>query len=153
MKKWFGSLSIATKLLTSVASIVLIGIIILVFVVLNEVRENILTNTRNTITQASKNYATMMKAFFDETVILTRGVGSSLNKMYQQNSKDIKISTLGDIVENMLDNSRASYSFLWLLQRPDDANLDKRHFTESGKFVMFYHNSNEERNTTIVEQA
>ena len=69
MKKWFGSLSIATKLLTSVASIVLIGIIVLAFAVLNEVRENILTNTRNTITQASKNYATMMKAFFDETVI------------------------------------------------------------------------------------
>ena len=83
MKKWFGSLSIATKLLTSVASIVLIGIIVLAFAVLNEVRENILTNTRNTITQASKNYATMMKAFFDETVILTRGVGSSLNKIYQ----------------------------------------------------------------------
>ncbi|MCI6312400.1 MAG: methyl-accepting chemotaxis protein [Helicobacter sp.] len=153
MKKWFGSLSIATKLLTSVASIVLIGIIVLAFAVLNEVRENILTNTRNTITQASKNYATMMKAFFDETVILTRGVGSSLNKIYQQNAKDVKISVLGNIMENMLDNSRASYSFLWLLQRPDDANLDKRHFTESGKFVMLYHSPNEERNTTYIEQA
>lgn len=63
MTKWFGSLSIAAKLLTSVASIVLLGIIILAFAVLNEVRENILTNTRNTITQASKNYATMMKSF------------------------------------------------------------------------------------------
>lgn len=155
MKKWFGSLSIATKLLTSVVSIVLIGIIVLAFAVLNEVRENILTNTRNTITQASKNYATMMKAFFDETVILTRGVGSSLNKIYQQkfNSQDVKISVLGNIMENMLDNSRASYSFLWLLQRPDDANLDKRHLTESGKFVMLYHSPNEDKNTTYIEQA
>ena len=153
MTKWFGSLSIAAKLLTSVASIVLLGIIILAFAVLNEVRENILTNTRNTITQASKNYATMMKSFFDETIILTRGIGSSFNKIYQQNSKDIKISALGNIMENMLDNSRASYSFLWLLQRPDDANLDKRYFTESGKFVMLYHSLNEERNTAIIEQA
>ncbi|WP_199769782.1 cache domain-containing protein, partial [Helicobacter equorum] len=153
MKKWFGSLSIAIKLLSSVAGIMLLGIIILALAVFNEVQENILTNTKNTITQASKNYATMMKGFFDETIVLTRGVGSSFNKIYQQNPKGVKISDLGNIVENMLDNSRASYSFLWLLQRPDDANLDKRHFTESGKFVMLYHSPNEERNTTIIEQA
>ena len=152
MKKWFSSLSIATKLLTSVAGIVVVGIVVLATAVVNEVSKNLISSTKSTITQASKNYATTMKGLFDETIVLTSGVGSSLNKIYRENPKEVDLGSVASIIENMLDNSHASYSFLYLLSRPE-GELDKRFFTQSGKFVMLYHSPDERKNSARLQQA
>ncbi len=152
MGKWFSSLRIATKLLFSVAVIMVLGIAILAISIVKEVSEDIVVNTKNTITQASKNYATTMKGLFDETIVLTRGVGSSLNKIYRENPQDVKINSVATIIENMLDNSHASYSFLYLVSRPEGV-FDNRYFTQSGKFMMLYHSVDEKKDSTVLQQA
>ncbi|PAV00680.1 chemotaxis protein [Helicobacter sp. TUL] len=155
MKKWFSSLRIATKLLFSVAVIMVLGIVILATSIVREVSDDIVANTKNTITQASKNYATTMKGLFDETITLARGVGSALNEIYRKTPREqVNLESVSSIIKNMLDNSHATYSFLYLLDRPANAtSFDSRYFTESGKFAILYHSLSEERESTQLEQA
>ncbi|RDU54332.1 chemotaxis protein, partial [Helicobacter sp. MIT 00-7814] len=154
--KWFSSLSIGVKLVLTIVSSVLIGMLLLSAIILNKVGENMRESIEETIANASKNYATYMKSVLDESIVLNKGVATTLNAIFQSEEKDeVDFGDVQNIVKNMFDNSAyATYTFLYMLETPKNfRNLDKKYYTQSGKFAMLYQNTNEFANSAVLQQS
>ncbi|MGI0406522.1 hypothetical protein ACRE1U_04350, partial [Helicobacter himalayensis] len=154
--KRFSSLSIGVKLVLTIVSSVLIGILLLSVAILERVGKNMQESIEETIANASKNYATYMKSVLDESIVLNKGVATTLNAIFQNVEKDeVDFHDVESIVKNMFDNSTyATYTFLYMLETPKNfRNLDKKYYTQSGKFAMLYHNANAIANSAVLLQS
>lgn len=80
----FKSLNIGSKLVLSVAISVIVAIVILISIVSSQVASYAEEEAKNTIFLSSKRYVNYMEGILNESVILTKGVGNSLNEMFSK---------------------------------------------------------------------
>ncbi|TQR32462.1 chemotaxis protein [Campylobacter sp. MIT 99-7217] len=135
------SLSIGTKLVLYVGIVVIASLIILISNITSQVASYMEQEARISISLASKRYVNYMRGILDESVVLTKGVGATINKILEQNDQ-VDIKTLESILKNTFDSSAyAAYTFLYLKDTSiisDLEHADKRYTSSSGKFGMVF---------------
>ncbi|HDZ5090510.1 TPA: cache domain-containing protein, partial [Campylobacter jejuni] len=139
----FRSLNINTKLLLSVATGVILGIIILVVTVSLYIAENMEKEAKDSIFLASKRYTNYMTGILDESVVLTKGIALSLNEMFEH-SDQVNADLIESLVKNTFDSSlHAAYTFLYLKDTSvlsNTQNIGREHISSDGKtFAYIYY--------------
>ncbi|WP_144690643.1 aspartate chemotaxis receptor CcaA [Campylobacter jejuni] len=137
----FKSLNIGLKLILSVAIIIILGLVILVFLITNEVSRNITVNTENIISSTSKEYAIHTEGIFNEMIALNKSAAYTLTDMFRTISEEeLDIDSITNIITNLFDNSAYSnFTYLYLINPPEYFKEESKLFnTQSGKFVMLY---------------
>lgn len=137
----FKSLNIGLKLILSVAAVVVIGLVILVSLITQQVSQNITKNTETILASISKEYATRTQGIFSEMIALNRIISSNLTEVFRSSSKEnLDIDNITNIITHTFDNSAYSnFAFLYLIDPPEYFKEESKFFnTQSGKFVMLY---------------
>ncbi|XAK48634.1 methyl-accepting chemotaxis protein [Campylobacter coli] len=138
----FKSLNIGSKLVLSVAISVIIAIAILITILSSEVASYAEKEAKDTIFLSSKRYANYMEGILNESVVLTKGISTSINEMF---SKHDQVST--DLIESLLKNTfdssgYAAYTFLYLKDTSvlsDTYSIDKKYKSQNGNtFAMIF---------------
>lgn len=80
---FFRSLNIELKLVLSVAIAIIIGIIVLVNIVSVEVTSNVEKEAKDSFFLTLKRYVNHMEGILNESVVLTKGITTSLNAMFK----------------------------------------------------------------------
>ncbi|MBZ7948857.1 methyl-accepting chemotaxis protein [Campylobacter sp. RM9760] len=137
----FKSLNIASKLILSVAIVVILGLVFLIFLITDQVSQNIAKNTESIISATSKEYATHTQGIFNEMIALNKSEAYTLTDMFKSVSKDDwDIDSITNVLINLFDNSAyASYTYLYLLDPPASFKDESKFFnTKDGNFVILY---------------
>ncbi|HEA8244854.1 TPA: methyl-accepting chemotaxis protein [Campylobacter coli] len=138
----FKSLNIGSKLVLSVAISVIAAIAILITILSSEVASYAEKEAKDTIFLSSKRYANYMEGILNESVVLTKGISTSINEMF---SKHDQVST--DLIESLLKNTfdssgYAAYTFLYLKDPSvlsDTYGIDKKYKSQNGNtFAMIF---------------
>ncbi|HEB9328132.1 TPA: cache domain-containing protein, partial [Campylobacter coli] len=138
----FKSLNIGSKLVLSVAVSVIVTVIILISIVSSQVASYAEKEAKDTIFLSSKRYANYMEGILNESVVLTKGMNTSINEMF---SKHDQVST--DLIESLLKNTfdssgYAAYTFLYLKDPSvlsDTYAIDKKYRSQDGNtFAMIF---------------
>ncbi|WP_348518560.1 methyl-accepting chemotaxis protein [Campylobacter sp. CCS1377] len=139
---FFKSLNIGSKLVLSVVAVVFIGIIAFVMIVTSQVASNMEREAKSVISVASKRYVNYISAAFNETVVLTQGVGNTLNKLLEEEDS-LDLRTVETIMKNTFDSTAeySTYTFLYLTDPSvlsGTESMDKKYKSPSGSFgIMF----------------
>ncbi|EAH6126818.1 aspartate chemotaxis receptor CcaA [Campylobacter jejuni] len=137
----FKSLNIGLKLIFSVATVVVIGLIILISLITKQVSQNITKNTEDILASITKEYATQTQGIFGEMIALNKSISGTLTEMFRSTSKEnLDIDSIANIITNAFDNSAYSnFTYLYLIDPPEYFKEESKFFnTQSGKFVMLY---------------
>ncbi|TKX31465.1 aspartate chemotaxis receptor CcaA [Campylobacter estrildidarum] len=137
----FKSLNIASKLILSVATIVILGLIVLIFLITEQVSQNISKNTESIISTTSKEYATRAQGIFNEMIALNKSEAYTLTEMLKSTDKeDWDIDGITNILTNLFDNSAYSnFTYLYLFDPPAYFKEESKFFnTKKGHFVILY---------------
>lgn len=138
----FKTLNISSKLVLSVAISVIIAIVILISIVSSQVTSYAEKGAKDTIFISSKRYANYIEGILNESVVLTKGMSTSVNEMF---SKHDQVST--DLIESLLKNTfdssgYAAYTFLYLKDPSvlsDTYAIDKKYRSQDGNtFAMIF---------------
>ncbi|AXP08869.1 methyl-accepting chemotaxis protein [Campylobacter hepaticus] len=137
----FKSLNIGLKLIFSVATVVVIGLIVLISLITKQVSQNITENTEDILASIAKEYATQTQGIFREMIVLNKSISGTLTEMFRSTSKeDLDIDNITNIIINTFDNSAYSnFTYLYLINPPQYFKEESKFFnTQSGNFIMLY---------------
>ncbi|MBM0637437.1 methyl-accepting chemotaxis protein [Campylobacter sp. VicNov18] len=140
----FKSLNIGLKLIFSVATVVVIGLVILISLITKQVSQNITENTEDILASIAKEYATQTQGIFGEMIVLNKSLSGTLTEMFRSTSKeDLDIDNITNIIINTFDNSLYSnFTYLYLVNPPEYFREESKFFnTQSGNFIMLYTDS------------
>lgn len=136
----FKSLNIGLKLIFSVATVVVIGLIVLISLITKQVSQNITENTEDILASIAKEYATQTQGIFREMIVLNKSISGTLTEMFRSTSKeDLDIDNITNIIINTFDNSAYSnFTYLYLINPPQYFKEESNFNTQSGNFIMLY---------------
>ncbi|EAH5484806.1 methyl-accepting chemotaxis protein, partial [Campylobacter coli] len=138
----FKSLNIGSKLVLSVAISVIIAIAILITILSSEVASYAEKEAKDTIFLSSKRYANYMEGVLNESVVLTKGISTSINEMFSKHDQ-VSADLIESLLKNTFDSSGyAAYTFLYLKDTSVLSNtygIDKKYKSQNGNtFAMIF---------------
>ncbi len=138
----FKSLNIGSKLVLSVAISVIIAIAILITILSSEVASYAEKEAKDTIFLSSKRYANYMEGILNESVVLTKGISTSINEMFSKHDQ-VSADLIESLLKNTFDSSGyAAYTFLYLKDTSvlsDTYSIDKKYKSQNGNtFAMIF---------------
>lgn len=138
----FKSLNIGSKLVLSVAISVIIAIAILITILSSEVASYAEKEAKDTIFLSSKRYANYMEGILNESVVLTKGISTSINEMFSKHNQ-VSADLIESLLKNTFDSSGyAAYTFLYLKDPSvlsDTYGIDKKYKSQNGNtFAMIF---------------
>ncbi|BEK37679.1 aspartate chemotaxis receptor CcaA [Campylobacter coli] len=138
----FKSLNIGSKLVLSVAISVIIAIAILITILSSEVASYAEKEAKDTIFLSSKRYANYMEGILNESVVLTKGISTSINEMFSKHDQ-VSADLIESLLKNTFDSSGyAAYTFLYLKDTSvlsDTYGIDKKYKSQNGNtFAMIF---------------
>ncbi|OOX99430.1 chemotaxis protein [Campylobacter coli] len=138
----FKSLNIGSKLVLSVAVSVIAAIAILITILSSEVASYAEKEAKDTIFLSSKRYANYMEGILNESVVLTKGIGTSINEMFSKHDQ-VSADLIESLLKNTFDSSGyAAYTFLYLKDPSvlsDTYGMDKKYKSQNGNtFAMIF---------------
>ncbi|EGK8155660.1 methyl-accepting chemotaxis protein [Campylobacter coli] len=138
----FKSLNIGSKLVLSVAVSVIAAIAILITILSSEVASYAEKEAKDTIFLSSKRYANYMEGILNESVVLTKGISTSINEMFSKHNQ-VSADLIESLLKNTFDSSGyAAYTFLYLKDPSvlsDTYDIDKKYKSQNGNtFAMIF---------------
>ncbi|XAK25370.1 methyl-accepting chemotaxis protein [Campylobacter coli] len=138
----FKSLNIGSKLVLSVAVSVIAAIAILITILSSEVASYAEKEAKDTIFLSSKRYANYMEGILNESVVLTKGISTSINEMFSKHDQ-VSADLIESLLKNTFDSSGyAAYTFLYLKDPSvlsDTYGIDKKYKSQNGNtFAMIF---------------
>ncbi len=138
----FKSLNIGSKLVLSVAISVIVAIVVLISIVSSQVASYAEKEAKDTIFLSSKRYVNYMEGILNESVILTKGMGNSINEMFSKREQ-VSADLIESLLKNTFDSSgHAAYTFLYLKDPSvlsDTYAIDKEFQSQNGNtFAMIF---------------
>ncbi|EHN6903013.1 cache domain-containing protein, partial [Campylobacter jejuni] len=133
--------SIGTKLTFSVIGSVIFGLIFMITIISYKVSQNMEKEAENAITIASQRYVNYMQSALNEPFLLSKSLGSGIQKIIDNNGK-IDISILENLTKETLDSSMyTTYAFLYVKDSLILSGDKEKYINKNNIFSVIYNDS------------
>lgn len=135
------NLKLGTKLVLIVGIIITIGIAILSYIVARQTSSNMTKNAEYIITNDAFKYAATIEGMMNEIIATTQSAHAVIDDFFHRvPMNEIKLENIESILSNVFDSSLyADYAMLYLTNPPEQFKGINKYTTESGKFLILFH--------------
>ncbi len=135
------NLKLGTKLVLIVGIIITIGIAILSYIVARQTSSNMTKDAEYIITNDAFKYAATIEGMMNEIIATTQSAHAVIDDFFHRvPMNEIKLENIESILSNVFDSSLyADYAMLYLTNPPEQFKGINKYTTESGKFLILFH--------------
>lgn len=137
----FKSLNIGSKLVLTVTTVMIIGMVILISIISSRVASNISKDAQDQVFLMSKRYGNYIEGILNELIYGVKTTNLILNNLIADN-ENLELYNVESVVKNAFDNSAyANYAFLYFKDTSFlnlQGNIPANYKSPSGAFGMLF---------------